>query len=103
MTELMKRYEAETGNSSTTIWRGECNVSNNYIEWLEAQLTWRPVTEKPTPEIEEILCKRECRFNGKDFTRLYPTRLNEIGDWEHFVASLEITTWLPIPPMKEGM
>jgi hypothetical protein len=39
MTELMKRYEAETGCSSTTIWRGEIVASGKYIEWLEAQLT----------------------------------------------------------------
>ena len=37
-TGQMIEFEEETGNSSTTIWRGECNVSNNYIEWLEAEL-----------------------------------------------------------------
>ena len=50
-TETMKKYEAETGKSA----RGElysgsiklCIPTNDYIEWLEAQLTWRPVSEKP--------------------------------------------------------
>ena len=59
MTELMKRYEKETGNSSTTIWRGECNVSNNYIEWLEAQLAWRPVAQKPDVDGLYVVTKRD--------------------------------------------
>ncbi len=94
MTEFMKRYEAETGNSSTTIWRGECDVSNNYIAWLEAQLTWRPVSEKPEKE-GWYLCKTQYAddtfgvetvfFNGKNF--IYS----------------RVIAWLPIPLVPDTL
>ena len=43
-TELMKRYEAETSSNKCI---GVRDYYTGYIAWLEAQLTWRPVSEKP--------------------------------------------------------
>ncbi len=51
MTELMKRYEAETGKSaSDELYSGSIKLympTNDYIAWLEDQLRWRPTIEKP--------------------------------------------------------
>ena len=46
-TELMKRYEAETDEIATWHWHDKEFVTDDYIAWLESQLTWRPVSEKP--------------------------------------------------------
>jgi len=46
-TELMKRYETEMDEIATWHWHDKEFVTDDYIAWLEAQLTWRPVTEKP--------------------------------------------------------
>ena len=84
MTELMKRYEAETGKSSTqTITDGLDIWHYEYIAWLEnqvldgktiekfqeiirnqcdeisalkAQLTWRPVSEPPKENVGVEVC-----------------------------------------------
>ncbi len=101
MTELMKRYEAETGCAGIAIWRGECTVSNKYIEWLEAQLTWRPVSEEPEKGVWVTLRKI---LDGKlDDELVWFYHLEDVADWENLVATLDATHWLPIPPMKEGM
>ena len=101
MTELMKRYEAETGCSSTTIWRGEIVASGKYIEWLEAQLTWRPVSEKP---------EKDGEYFAKHDTSDEPSVLSyKDGVWLFFdydIAENVITNpplyWLPIPPAPKG-
>ena len=98
MTELMKKYEAETGKSA----RGElysgsiklCMPTNDYIAWLEAQLTWRPVSEKPEKE-GWYLCKTQYAddtfgvetvfFNGKNF--IYS----------------RVIAWLPIPLVPDTL
>ncbi len=36
-TELMKRYEAETGDNSQIVWHGGSFASDDYIAWLEAK------------------------------------------------------------------
>lgn len=48
MTELMKRYEAETGKKATIALgdTGKNMYRPSYTQWLEAQLRWRPVSEK---------------------------------------------------------
>jgi len=99
MTELMKRYEAETGKSSTqTITDGLDIWHYEYIEWLEAkvldgeiiekfqkiirtqcdeisalkaQLTWRPVSEKPEKGQEVIISYVDC----------YGHRINVLGSY----------------------
>lgn len=39
MTELMKRYEAETGECATWIWHEREFLTDDYIAWLEAKAT----------------------------------------------------------------
>lgn len=50
-TEMMKRYEQETKISAVRVvgdhWCNEEAYTEEYIEWLEAQLTWRPASELP--------------------------------------------------------
>ena len=45
-TEMMKRYEAETGECATWTWHEREFLTDDYIAWLEAQLRWRPASEK---------------------------------------------------------
>ena len=60
MTELMKRYEAETGRKPKDIFMGSeeslIHFTREYVEWLEDQLTWRPVSEKLEKD-DEYFCK----------------------------------------------
>ena len=126
MTELMKRYEAETGRKPKDLFMGSeeslIHFTREYVEWLEAkvldgetiekfqeiirnqcdeisalkaQLTWRPVSEKPEKdgmylakvrlyEGCETLTTKIVHFNGEQFP------------W------WDVVNWLPIPPAQEG-
>ena len=130
MTELMKRYEKETGKSPLLPIRcGNC--TSDYIAWLEtkvedekrhyqqldemyivvsraevnqrkeaeklkAQLTWRPVSEKP---------EKDCQC----FVSLADGGMVIIGMWKSGDLCIEekykwlgVKSWLPIPPAPEG-
>ena len=125
MTELMKRYEKETGKSPLLPIRcGNC--TSDYIAWLEtkvedekrhyqqldemyivvsraevnqrkeaeklkAQLTWRPVSEKPE-KYGWYLCKVKYVDNtiGEETVNF---------DGERFVFG-NVVKWLPIPPAQ---
>ena len=132
MTELMKRYEKETGKPSMQcitdgihcvgidVWHYE------YIAWLEnqvldgktikkfqeiirnqcdeisslkAQLTWRPVSEKPEKD-DWVTLRRNV--NGKtDDEQVWFYHLMDVKEWEGLVKTLGATHWLPIPPAPE--
>ena len=100
MTELMKRFQEETGVDLFGGWTYEIvnglmkppfNESPwmKFNEWLAEQLTWRQVSEKPEKE-GWYLCKTQYAddtfgvetvfFNGKNF--IYS----------------RVIAWLPIPP-----
>ena len=96
MTELMKRYEAETGCASVAIWRGECTVSDKYVDWLEAQLTWRPVTQKPEKSDRYLIKYRQGKI-VKRFIADYDT----VDGWNIPLPGVELIEWLPIPPAPE--
>ena len=112
MTELMKRYEAEFEKGLThacyeswleakvldgktiekfqEIIRNQCDE----ISALKAQLTWRPVSEKPE-KIDYYLIRRgsgsiwfKAYFDGERFRKVIDQKL---------VAVIG-THWLPIPP-----
>ena len=116
MNELMKRYEEETGKIMSHLLRvfqnpsgyskGELfNVMTElylYSLNLEAQLTWRPVTQKPAIETEEVLIRKEIGFNGKDIVIIQAIKMNTIGDWKQDVAKFGTAFWLPTPPAPEG-
>lgn len=92
MTELMKRYEAETGECATWAWHEREFLTDDYIAWLESQLTWRPVSEKP----------EKC---GEYWTRIKMFIGNVAYDYHIFdgrefigIGSALITHWLPVPP-----
>jgi hypothetical protein len=64
-TEIMKRYEAETGESleeAKERWKTFAFYSR-YIAWLEAQLTWRSVSE--LPEEDQIVIATYLNSYGK--------------------------------------
>ena len=67
MTELMKRYEAETGRKPKDLFMGSeeslIHFTREYVEWLEAQLTWRPVSE--LPEEDQIVIATYVNSYGK--------------------------------------
>lgn len=113
MTELMKRFEAETGDSFLQAM--EFNKVSYYIScykaWLEReyhileaenaqlkdQLRWRPVSEEPKEygwyfvEAEYIDGTRgyeSCRFVNRD----------GVKQW----FGLKVVRWLLIPPAPEG-
>jgi hypothetical protein len=96
MTDLMKRYEKYIGQ--------RVNWSANpigYTKWLEAQLTWRPVSEKP---------EKDGEYFAKHDTSDEPSVLSyKDGVWLFFdydIAENVITNpplyWLPIPPAPKG-
>lgn len=60
MREIMNRYDAETSNNKGI---GVRDYYTGYIAWLEAQLTWRPVSEKP--EKDQIVIATYLNSYGK--------------------------------------
>jgi len=93
MTELMKRYERETGGSA---WFSEINpeINEDYVTWLEAQLTWRPVSEG-LPEIGQdvnFILETGRKLGGKYLGELEGFSTPGCGG---YIA----THWLPIPKM----
>jgi len=77
-TEMMKRYEDETGKHSVILKFmaggqaleskdfpkiGSYDYSTDYIAWLEAQLTWRPASE--LPEEDQIVIATYLNQFGK--------------------------------------
>jgi len=61
-TELMLRYEAETGNYQQDDYEFEMYLK--YVGWLEAQLTWRDASETPKDGQRVFLKKGENFCNG---------------------------------------
>lgn len=96
-TEMMKRYEEETGRKPKNLFMGSeeslIHFTREYVEWLEAQLTWRPVSEKPEKDGEYFVkfhyVDGEEGMDVCDFTN---------GEWFWD----DIISWLPIPPAPEG-
>jgi len=92
MTELMKRYEAETGEKAIDMYTEY--ATDDYTRWLEAQLTWRPVSEKPK-EGQIVFGMISTGWvvtqyiNGEFYVDDGFTFGDRIGD---------VIEWLPIPP-----
>jgi hypothetical protein len=98
MTELMKRHIEEGGDCKIAVYVS-CALPNvkRYIEWLEAQLTWRPASEKPK--------------DGQIVFAMIPTGW-VVSQYLHGKFYIEdgftfgdlitgVTHWLPIPPAPE--
>lgn len=99
MTELMKRYEAETGRKPKDLFMGSeeslIHFTREYVEWLEAQLTWRPVSEKPERlGMYFVECKPYTGCDSPMITTAY-------FDGARFLW-YDVVKWLPIPPTPEG-
>ena len=121
MTELMKQYEKETGNEVQSDAFAQHEIWE-YIRWLEfqltdqtlekfqeiirtqcdeisalkAQLTWRPVSEKPEKK-EFYLVKTpsfifKAYFDGEKYKKVVDEKL----------VTVPAIYWLPIPPAQKG-
>lgn len=102
MTELMKRYEAETGKKAlVTVKVGFAELvfpSNEYTAWLEAQLTWRPVSEKPEKDGLYLIQYSYYNYDTDDDTIHEGYGRYVHGNW----IGVKPLKWLPIPPaLKE--
>jgi hypothetical protein len=85
----MKRYEEYVGQ--------RVNWSVNpigYAKWLEAQLTWRPVSEKP--EKADMYFAEVRPYTGCESTIITTAYF----DGERFPWH-DVVKWLPIPPAPE--
>jgi hypothetical protein len=102
MTELMKRYEAETGKKARDeLYSGSIRLympTNDYIAWLEAQLTHQPVS-KPPKEGQIVFAMISTGwvvaqyFKGEFY----------IDDGFTYGYRIEgVVKWFPIPPAPEG-
>ena len=125
MTELMKRYEAETGkNASDELYSGSMKLympSNDYIQWLESKAKCNYETVEKFQEIIRNQCDEISALKEQLRWRLVSERPEKDGwylckvlyvndtigeetvhfDGERFVFS-NVVKWLPIPPAPEG-
>ncbi len=112
ITELMKRYEAETGRKPKDLFMGSeeslIHFTREYVEWLEAQLTWRPAREEPENDRWYVCYCPQLDVNGSVYADDYATCYYADG-WcgdrakdivAYFNAPFDE---LPLPPMKENV
>ena len=84
-TELMKRYEAETGKCATWTWHERKFLTDDYIAWIESQFTWRPASE--LPEENQIVIATYLNQFGKRrrvravYIRQYEEEAGEDDEW----------------------
>jgi len=64
---------------------------------LKAQLTWRPVSEKPDKSDRYLIKYRQGKI-VKRFIADYDT----VYGWNIPLSDVELIEWLPIPPAPEG-
>ena len=98
MNELQKRFEEETGESSTVDTTDYMLFYRySYVEWLEAQLTWRSVGELPEKG-DMYLCNLQY-LNGLSVVN-YKFMLDYYDNTREFHQTGDkITHWLPIPKL----
>ena len=130
MTELMKRYEAETGERATFVYTWEDSEGNEkhgdittggFDVWaireaerlneenskLKEQLTWRPVSEKPKENVDVEVCDMsKPSLDEREPVIAY----YEKGKWiclfpynYDVYAYITPTHWRYIPPAPEGV
>lgn len=98
-TELMKRYEAETGESARDeLYSGSTKLympAIDYIAWLEAQLTWRPVSEKP-----EKAGLYWCELLDNETGSVHYNPCQYVGGW---LGRYQVIRYVPIPPAPDTL
>lgn len=98
-TEMMKRYEAETCETlDMSVLSGDATGSwYGYVAWLEAQLTWRPASEKPKDgQIVFAMIPTGWVVSQYLHGKFYVEDGFTFGD-----LITGVTHWLPIPPKSE--
>ena len=107
-TEMMKRYEAETGKKAERYIivhvsvdgydYGELVHDEEYVAWLESQLRWRPVSEKPK-EGQIVFAMIQT---GWVVAQYLPDGEFYVNDGFNFNDMIDgVRSWLPIPPVPE--
>ena len=110
-TEMMKRYEEETGKQALTYIMVHVSVdgvdgydykelvpSEEYNNWLESQLCRRSVSEKPK-EGQIVFAKIQT---GWVVAQYLPDGEFYVDDGFNFGDMIDgVTNWLPIPPAPE--
>ena len=107
-TEMMKRYEDETGKRAFAYIMVHIAVdgydyrglvpSEEYTNWLESQLRWRPMSEKPKEgQIVFALIQTGWVVAQYLHGEFY------VDDGFNFGDMIDgVINWLPIPPAPEG-
>ena len=99
MTEMRKRYEADTDEIATWHWHDKDFITDDYIAWLEAQLTWRPVSEKPKEgQIVFVMVSTGWVVAQYLDGGFYVDDGFTFGD---FISG--VSHWLPIPPTPDTL
>lgn len=102
MKQMMKQYKEETGKDARVMFivvnKDESSkeykfFTDEYVAWLEAQLIWRPTSEKPEKDGEYFV-----KFHYKDGEEGMDVCDFTNGEWYWD----DIISWLPIPPVPEG-
>ena len=106
-TEMMKRYEEETGKRAFAYIMVHIAVdgydyrglvpSEEYTNWLEAQLRWRPVSEKPK-EGQIVFAMIQTGWVVAQYLHgeFY---VNDGFNFNDMIGGVK--SWLPIPPAPE--
>ena len=94
--ELVEKFSTETSWSLERARKtGKVALLKaDYIRWLEAQLTWRPVSEKPE--------EGQFVFGYNEKTKCFDVLFFYNGGFYLRGIAVTITHWLPIPPAPEG-
>ncbi len=116
MTELMKRYEEKMDLKKDSIKmqyvydrfiegfeefaQEEYDALQSENALLKAQLTWRPVSEKPEKDGFYFI---KCVFYNPNIGKIIHILPAEYanGEWQK-ILRLRVISWLPIPPAPEG-
>jgi hypothetical protein len=121
MTELMQRYEEKMDLKKDSIRiqyvydrfiegfeefaQEEYDALQSENTHLKAQLTWRPVSEKPKVTgiyLVKFLRAGALRTGIAEYDESFINDSLGIDGWYDMPPFVEITHWLPIPPAPEG-
>ena len=98
--ELRERFEKETGDRHSMVNAGSVPPviwTNEYIAWLESQLTWRKVEEElPDKDGQYLVIAMRNSGIGKP---IVATQIIINGKVQQFNKGT-ITHWLPIPELS---
>ena len=100
MANSLKRYQLESlvfdGGNIESAKRLICLLQAENAQ-LKAQLTWRPVSEKPEKSDRYLIKYRQGKI-----VRRFIADYDNVDGWNIPLSDVELIEWLPIPPAPEG-